>query len=194
MGHSNKMYTVLDESEDETDNASAERHDISCEYSLRDGEFKEYGRNTGKERQLECLDKGDQVFFLNVQVPEGFAATEGDGYSLADLSAIFPSNWVANADFKSYNYNPMYLNHYTVEKVGRKEAMVLNQNLNHNWMRKDHLNSHGLDDANHAVGSGGMLTAAKIYKFKMAPADKLTATYATQCSGRGICNSEEGLC
>jgi hypothetical protein len=222
--HSNKMYTVLDLDEDSdvvSGAATADRYDVSCEYSLNaDGTFKyTYGRNNhhgvGREQQLECLNKGDTVFFLNVQVPEGYATTEGDGYSLSDLSDIFPSNWTTTGDAKAYNYNPMYLNHYTVEKVGRKEAMtlnpnphqseiqletlneiVLNQNLNHNWMRLDHQSSHGTDDANnHAVFNiGKMLTAAKIYKFKMAPADKLTATYANQCSGRGICNSQEGLC
>merc|ERR1711975_111506 len=168
--HSNKMYTVLDELGDETPaNGIAERHDISCEYSLNS----------------------------------------------TDLSGIFPANWTStDADGDAYKYNPMYLNHYTVEKVGRKEVktinpngpghievdleslneIVLNGNLNHNWMRTDHASGPGLS-GNHSVYSpAGMLTAAKIFKFKMAPSDKLTATYATACSGRGICNSKEGLC
>merc|ERR1712178_304007 len=195
--HSNKMYTVLDELEDETPaNGIAERHDISCEYSLNSNDVLDrvYGRALGRETQLECLNKGDTVFFLNVQVPSGYASTDADG--------------------DAYKYNPMYLNHYTVEKVGRKEVktinpngpghievdleslneIVLNGNLNHNWMRTDHASGPGLS-GNHSVYSpDGMLTAAKIFKFKMAPSDKLTATYATACSGRGICNSKEGLC
>ena len=214
--HSNKMYTVLDELEDETRaNGIAERHDISCEYSLNSNDVLDrvYGRALGRETQLECLNKGDTVFFLNVQVPSGYATTEADGYSLTDLSGIFPANWTST-DGDAYKYNPMYLNHYTVEKVGRKEVqtinpnptglvevdleslneIVLNGNLNHNWMRTDHASGPGLS-GNHSVYSpDGMLTAAKIFKFKMAPSDKLTATYATACSGRGICNSKEGLC
>jgi hypothetical protein len=214
--HSNKMYTVLDELEDETRaNGIAERHDISCEYSLNSNDVLErvYGRALGRETQLECLNKGDTVFFLNVQVPSGYATTEADGYSLTDLSGIFPANWTS-ADGDAYKYNPMYLNHYTVEKVGRKEVqtinpnptglvevdleslneIVLNGNLNHNWMRTDHASGPGLSGDHSVYSPDGMLTAAKIFKFKMAPSDKLTATYATACSGRGICNSKEGLC
>merc|ERR1711998_386635 len=109
--------------------------------------------------------------------------TEADGYSLTDLSGIFPANWTSD-DGDAYKYNPMYLNHYTVEKVGRKEVKTINPNAS----------GPGLS-GNHSVYSpDGMLTAAKIFKFKMAPSDKLTATYATACSGRGICNSKEGLC
>merc|ERR1711871_1489150 len=97
--HSNKMYTILDLDEDSDVGSGAatdDRYDVSCEYSLNaDGTFKyTYGRNNhhgvGREQQLECLNKGDTVFFLNVQVPQGYATTEGDGYSLSDLSDIFP--------------------------------------------------------------------------------------------------------
>merc|ERR1712022_65994 len=146
--HSNKMYTVLDGV---------------------------YGRALGRETQLECLNKGDTVFFLNVQVPSGYATTEADGYSLTDLSGIFPANWTSD-DGDAYKYNPMYLNHYTVEKVGRKEVKTINPNgPGHVEVDLESLNEIVLN-GNHSVYSpDGMLTAAKIFKFKMAPSDKLTA-------------------
>jgi len=215
--HQNKMYTVLAESEDSNINYKKDRYDVSCEYSLdADNNFKySYGPTSGRESQKACLDKGDTVFFLNVQVPFSYGAVEGNGYSLTDLSNIFNSSWLPNDD--AYNYNPMYINYYTVEKVGRKESMtmnpsnhseealealneiVLDKNLNFNYQVLDHISSVGIASGQHSVwpysGRGeGMLTAAKIYKFYLPPADKLTATYATQCSGRGICNGEEGLC
>merc|ERR1712196_733866 len=124
--HQNKMYTVLAESEDSNINYKKDRYDVSCEYSLdADNNFKySYGPTSGRESQKACLDKGDTVFFLNVQVPFSYGAVEGNGYSLTDLSNIFNSSWLPNDD--AYNYNPMYINYYTVEKVGRKESMTMN--------------------------------------------------------------------
>jgi len=215
MSHTNEMYTYSDAKDDvDVSSTDPRRHDVSCEWSLNTAGIlaRVYQGHGGKETQRACLNKGDTVFFLNTGIPNGKFAGEGNSKSVANLAAsVNVSNWQdyssSNTRFgtvSAYNFNPKYLNYYTVEKVGREEPtwhnptteanaesvlqemnrIVLDQSVNYQYFL----------DREEFIDPTKLQATAKIYKFTMPDSDKLKAKYATTCSSRGICNGEEGLC
>jgi hypothetical protein len=216
MSHTNEMYTYSDALDDVDPSADPRRHDVSCEWSLNAAGTlnRVYKANVPakQETQRACLNKGDTVFFLNIGIPNSKFAGEGNSKSVSNLAddvnvAKWQSYSSSNTRFggaSAYNFNPKYLNYYTVEKVGREEPtwhnptternatsvlqemnrIVLDQSVNYQYFL----------DREEATDPTQLQATAKIYKFTMPDSDKLKAKYATTCSSRGICNGEEGLC
>jgi len=124
----------------------------------------------GQNYALACLNKNDQILFFNPDIT-------------LDLTI----------------YNPRYLNIYTVEKISREnKAPGYTPGVKENERNRFQIL---LDiGTNHLYSLGGNSVAAlnyyqdsrfsRIYKFTPPTG----VTYATTCSGRGICNLKSAEC
>lgn len=128
----------------------------------------------GSNGAVDCLDKGDYVMFLNVDV------------SVAGLAA-----------------NPIYPNIYKVMKIGRAPKDPSSGNQNSEKIRHQIVLDYGVNAA-YAVENGnptsafslgytnkGLVTAA-VYKFY--PPSGGGYNYVGQCSNRGLCDDTTGIC
>jgi len=140
--YSNKMYT----SNSSTITQSTYYGNVDCE-----------SNSIGSNAAVDCLNKGDYVMFLNV-----------------DLTA------------NGENKNPRYPNLYTVKKIGREPI---------NWA----INQHSETLRHQIILDSGVNTAyssfvpAAIYKFH-PPTGNLKYNYVAECSNRGLCGTDSGLC
>jgi len=190
--HTNVVYTFATST---AVTAGAHGLDISCEYG--DHEYR-------SEMQLACLEKGDFVFLLNASPVTGDQT--GDGTTVSDQ--WLPSGTAGIGDnvwstiTSGFNSNPKYLNMYRVAKIGRehnyqestlevdmllRNKITFEQSLNFKAPLKTA--STYADDSH----GQGVVRLPKIYKFT-PPASKIANTYAAECSTRGICNREDGIC
>lgn len=192
--HTNVVYTYAT-SESVTEGAHG--LDISCEYG--DHEYL-------SQTQLACLEKGDFVFLLNASPVTG--DWTGDGVAVQEQWVNnLPSDTAGDHDnvwstvTSNYNSNPKYLNMYRVAKIGREHnyqesTKETNMLLRNKITFEQSLNFRATlpggtwDDA---TTGQGVIRLPKIYKFT-PPANKIANTYAAECSTRGICNREDGIC
>jgi len=89
--------------------------------------------------------------------------------------------------------NPAHINLYTVQKIYQKQFSLDSGNVN------DFAETFTIEtdlSSNWGVESGLTLatpdTAFQVYKF--FPASESSYTYVSQCSNRGLCNHDSGLC
>jgi len=86
---------------------------------------------------------------------------------------------------QNYRSNPKYHNLYQVEKIYRsvedaKNKIVLDKHVNFQFKLSD------------SAAASAFASDARLRAYKFYP--KAAVTYVEQCSGRGICNNDEGLC
>lgn len=193
--HSNVLYTYF-ASEHKDDTAKA--FDISCEFSSA------LTHTFNSEGQLACLEKGDLVFLLNILAVGKVATGNGATKTEKTFDADGDGQW---GDLTSgYNNNPKYLNMYRVAKIGReynyvdttdetsmllRNKITFEQSINFAYA----LNTHDGSADNFAEAHTGMhmQRTARIYKFT-PPTNTIQNTYAAECSTRGVCNREDGVC
>jgi hypothetical protein len=128
-----------------------------------------------------CLNKEDLVMLFNV----------GNFYDAAVVDDTDPFKGMNSKDILS---NPLYHNMYTVKKIGRelnqdndmsedyRHQMVLDMNVNADFSYSGDIDESTLAWAN---------SAATVYKF-FPPTTPYN--YAAECSNRGLCNKETGIC
>lgn len=126
----------------------------------------------GTNGALECLNKDDKIMIFQVGTVNHVAF---GGMSAANL-----------------HMNPTYPNIYTVKKIGRelnvdnemsedqRQQIVLDMNVNFDYRYTG--------DVTAGSGDGSYAT---VYKFIPG---KSKYNYAAQCSNRGLCNTESGIC
>jgi len=174
------VYTFFKDSD-----ANSKTYDISCE-SYTSG--RAYGAGTPRP-QLACLEKGDLVMMLNTGVVTKHST--GNGVTKDDAAVTGDVDWNTGGIG-----NAKYLNMYRVAKVGRDhladDSIAVNGALTRNKITfEQSINAAALYD-------NGDLDAAmsdmfRIYKFT-PPTTTLANTYAAECSTRGVCNREDGVC
>jgi len=192
--HTNVVYTYATA---ESVTEGAHGLDISCEYGDHD-----YRSQT----QLACLEKGDFVFLLNASpvtgdwTGDGVAVTEQWLNNLPSATGGVHDN-VWSTVTTNLNSNPKYLNMYRVAKIGREHNyqestletdMLLRNKITFEQSLNFRATLPGGTWTDAATGQG-FIRLPKIYKFT-PPANKIANTYAAECSTRGICNREDGIC
>jgi hypothetical protein len=97
------------------------------------------------------------------------------------------------ANVKIAGANPAHINMYTVNRIGQTERTA--QNTNAVAVGKDEgTNFIDLDmSLNYYRDAADSLTAP-IFLYKFFPNTDSNYEYVAQCSNRGLCNNEEGLC
>jgi hypothetical protein len=196
---SNTVYTHIDASED-VDN---DNYDMSCESatgSNLDGSLASPGFTSSynSETQLECIKKEDYVIILNVKT----VGSNKDGNGI--VNSVVNNGGTYNAADQSSN--PKYINIYKVKSIGfvhntattnsdanqvttddatqvKRNQIVLDMSMNVAYR----------ETAASTLGTAGGSAMAKLYKFT-PPTTTIQNTYAAECSTRGVCNREEGLC
>jgi len=131
---------------------------------------------TKNGEEYVCLQKGDMVFFFDVST-EGLALSQGN--------SLDPDrNW------------PLFHNIYTIEKIfydrDEDKADGTDENDSFKWTlqgsivldKEPNFFFNGADGANIHVLS---------YKFQF-PYQQSGYEYVSECSGRGVCNADAGLC
>jgi hypothetical protein len=125
----------------------------------------------GSNGALDCLSKDDYVMVLS---------TTSAAHNAADLAA-----------------NPVYPNIYQVKKISREDKSndVMPVIVDSEKIRNQIVLDYSMNSD--FVWAGGESTAtdtsAVMYKF-YPPTAALSYTYAGECSMRGICNTDTGLC
>jgi hypothetical protein len=96
--------------------------------------------------------------------------------------------------------NPAHINMYTVNRIGQKERTENNVHNTFNTKKFEGTNYIDMDmSANYrrdadTVVSGVTRGPAPVYLYKFFPNENSNYEYVAQCSNRGLCNTEEGLC
>jgi hypothetical protein len=97
-------------------------------------------------------------------------------------------------DTTSATVNPEHINMYTVNRIGQTERTQVNDYNQDATVKNEGTNFIDMDmSANffrNATDSGVMPT----YIYKFFPNENSNYEYVAQCSNRGLCNNEEGLC
>lgn len=83
----------------------------------------------------------------------------------------------------NYNTNPKYHNMYKVEKIYRSVEDATNRIV---------LDKHVNFQFPVSTGASPLYTDSRLKAYKFYPSSAVT--YVEQCSGRGLCNNDEGLC
>jgi hypothetical protein len=142
--------------------------DLSCEIGANNAYKTNYFTTSS-----HCLNNGDLFTYLNWELPE---------------------------------YNPPHINLYTVKRLwtGPTEydaiSRFVNPSVNTHFLEMHYMTHMITTDlsANWGVSVGGTnpaLTAAPhFHAYKFTPAPVSTYTYVAECSNRGICDRDNGLC
>jgi len=146
--------------------ATTENADLSCELG--------YGKTSINAAVTHCLNVGEMITFL---------ATDSTAH---------------------YLNNPQYINLYTVTSLNKEyyyhrvtdiqpnvadntqSTFLINEiktNLNFNWA-----------SAGTTVTPGQSASRTKFYVYKFTPSVDSSYTYVSECSNRGICDYDNGLC
>lgn len=196
--HSNVLYTYFT-----SEHANSLPFDISCEFS---GDLStKRGLTATEETQLACLEKGDLVFLLNALTVDEASVGRGATKDAVTIAATGDGLW---EDLTSnLNNNPKYLNMYRIAKIGReynyydgtgetdmvlRNKITFEQSINFAYTMDFDDGSSGAA-YNDATTGLDVQRTARIYKFT-PPATTIQNTYAAECSTRGICNREDGVC
>lgn len=99
-------------------------------------------------------------------------------------------------DSGSADYNPAHINMYTVDRIGQTERLLPNTYNDDNTVMNEGTNYIDLDMSmnfwREATPSSG--TPAETFIYKFFPNENSNYEYVAECSNRGLCNREEGLC
>ena len=113
------------------------------------------------------------------------------------------SDIITFLNFGNRTYNPDYINLYTVERI------YTSQYLDYDYTNIAEHSPHGIHYGSHRIdldlGTNWAVKAARYHQddgvmeggvhiYKFFPNSESSYTYVAQCSNRGLCNEEEGLC
>lgn len=177
----------------------------------------------GTYGNLDCLRKGDKIFLLNLGSRDSTKCMDAPSHNNIAGSSIDTTNCFYAADKASFNSNPMYPNMYTVMKIGkenkdglksakpdvqydngtsdvasgsasadpRKHQPSDDEGYRHTITLDMGVNAMYLDDP---AQGGNDATIYKFYPPTLATTGTTGYTYVAECSNRGICDSETGIC
>jgi len=181
-----QIYTINNTKHDDSiDKSSALKSnigDLSCEnanaasYLLPDR--MSISTNNGGTYQKSCVEKEDWLLLLG---------SENKAYQ--------------NNLFQSYLTNPRYINIYKVKEIGLRDGiMSYKENINYRHFNYQNVtsplmrNQITLDHTPNFLSTGGNSSTSEINVYKFFPSAESTYKVMSECSGRGICNSDTGLC
>jgi len=160
---------------------------LACEHNAK-----------GSNGALDCLNKGDRIFVLKTPA-----------YTAANANSAATSSY----DVDAFNCNPAYINMYTAERVWM-EPLTLEPYLNDNAANEQSLQTRNkllLDygiNARYSYATSYPMTqaipladytthcTAYVYKilFNTTASSNAGYKYTSECSGRGLCDYDTGLC
>jgi hypothetical protein len=168
FGFASKYMYMTNISYDVANNTHVFDGDISCEIGAN---------NAGKmEYIFHCLNKSDLFTFLNWEYP---------------------------------SYNPPNINLYTAERlwsgpyqysVGKRFAQTKTNNTDQEMHYMTHVlttdisTNWGVSVGMNALQNTRMLGAPQFHIYKFFPATASDYTYVAECSNRGICDTDSGVC
>jgi len=208
--YSNVLYTFVDTTHIDHSSVTGTnevQYDFSCEAS-RDTSgdfFRQFGDDTATDGallqlQLECLERDDYLMAFSCYSANAITvgySNRVETTSSGGAGVNFMLEGETWPDDTGATWNPKYFNIYQVKKIGREDNYAdsvtetalgrrnqihLDKGFNHAYAAS---NSNALD--NEVLGN------AKLYKFT-PPMNKIQNTYAAECSTRGVCNRDTGLC
>lgn len=90
--------------------------------------------------------------------------------------------------------NPAHINMYTVNRIGQTERMAVNTN-SYGIVKNEGTNYIDFDmSLNYYRDASGTVNDAPIFIYKFFPNTDSNYEYVAECSNRGLCNNDEGLC
>jgi hypothetical protein len=137
---------------------------------------------------------------------------------VAQTSCVQKDDWIillgadnVTASFNSYLNNPKYINMYQVKEIGLKDgiqtegeknmqpynwnangAVKYLSNTTSGWMRNQITLDHSPNFL--ARGDNETISTSEINVFKFFPSTDSTYNVMSECSGRGTCNTDTGIC
>jgi len=202
--HTNELFTVVESATDVAHTSVTSpkvQYDFSCEVSKdANGDFfRSFGADatTTLQIQQECLERDDYVMVLEVlaahTITVGYSnrvettSSGGDNINYMLQGSTWPT------DSTLQNVNPPFLNIYQVRKIGREDNYVDSVAENSLGKRNKIVLDKAMNWAYEATAVSGGAGNANLYKFT-PPTNRIQNTYAQECSTRGVCNRESGLC
>lgn len=89
--------------------------------------------------------------------------------------------------------NPSHINMYTIDRVGQTERTLINTN-GFGFVKNEGTNYIDLDMSLNSYRVASAQNVAPVYVYKFFPNVDSNYEYVAQCSNRGLCNTDEGLC
>jgi hypothetical protein len=134
------------------------------------------GRFTG---DLSCENNDADSFFVS--------------YCVNKTDILIPLSVTGTSTAKGCN--PSHINMYTVDRIGQTERLLTNAVATDDGMVMDQgTNYIDLDMSVNFYREANSQNFAPVYVYKFFPNDDSNYEYVAQCSNRGLCNNEEGLC
>jgi hypothetical protein len=90
--------------------------------------------------------------------------------------------------------NPPHINMYTVNRIGQTERLLPNTYGTHGNVKNEGTNYIDVDMSLNVWRKASEADAAPVYIYKFFPNENSNYEYVAECSNRGLCNHEEGLC
>jgi len=176
----------------------------------------------GTYDNLDCLNKGDHIFLVNLGARDDTKCQSALSYTnLAGHTVDGSDSCFYQSSLASFNSNPLYPNMYTVKKIGKtakdgnaavglaagssgdvnptdpdeegyRHVIHLDMGVN-----VRHLNGNNPLAESVTASKQGVDTKATIYKFyppTLATTKSTGYTYVAECSNRGLCDSSSGIC
>merc|ERR1712167_470582 len=90
--------------------------------------------------------------------------------------------------------NPAHINMYTVDRIGQTERTEYNDYNTDGSVKNEGTNFIDLDMSLNFFRVASTANSAPVFVYKFFPNADSNYEYVAQCSNRGLCNKEEGLC
>merc|ERR1711871_1196866 len=149
-------------------------YDVACE--------------TTENKVEPCLDKGDLLFLINsvytmdTPDPQTSTSTMSPSGNPEESGNIFTITKIFKEDITT--------NTFTGNEVEDRYRIVLDKNIN--WSGDTKIDQSTL--TGFQVDSNGAKNIGIVNLFKFTPATTGNYDFVSQCSGRGTCDQEQGLC
>jgi hypothetical protein len=169
----------------------------------------------GTYGNLDCINKGDKIFLVSLGDRSTSGCEDRTHTNIAGNS--INNNCFYKSSANSMTANPLYLNMYTVKKIGlipkNPNDADGRYNFDYGSGKNDNIHDMGyrqqitldmgvnaqymMNSASDTDASAEPDTKATIYKFyppTLASTGSTGYNYVNECSNRGICDSESGIC
>ena len=97
-------------------------------------------------------------------------------------------------DTDSSTVNPAHINMYTVNRIGQTERTQVNYYNRDATVKNEGTNFIDTDLSANFFRNATDVSVMPTYIYKFFPNENSNYEYVAQCSNRGLCNNEEGLC
>jgi len=163
--------------------------DIACEINDNNGQKVNYWTRNDPASETTCLNKTD-IFTLLSPLDWYSTPMHADGLQQPVDTVGFSNEYYLNHGDLQAAKNPRYLNLYTVKKIYQSRFTTP---LVQDGEKYNHFNGTYIIETDINTNFAAS-TDMNVQVYKFFPASTSTYTYTSQCSNRGICNHETGLC